>query len=396
MMGMVIGYWHKEGLDIYRYEDKKPAKQVSGSLDELKPIRGVFDKRVLIVGRELLIHTRKRYPPALEEKLMKAVGVEIGDIFPITKPVYHCRVYESSSAYTTLDIWAWGSEDYARLKEVFPFNYVIPEDLAFSSDVPEVKVFQYRGMTSMLAHSGNRFLGGASYPDSGPISGINERDVERFFSGLGRYGSDIKQMKVYGSVPFKLKDIGLPEIARVTQGDYPPCMNYLSSLNLNEFKVKGEYRLSSKIDLLCRLSIYLILGYGLMLYLTARNYDQAAGEIRQKIKAIDGKISLGDAGQKTGDYSEIIREINERLATRHSPLKVMDIIANKLPTGSFINRMVLNENNLEVSVSSKDPLSVVKALGGAEGVKVARLKGAPVRDSATGMYNFLIMMELSR
>ena len=396
MMGMVVGYWHKEGLDIYRFVDKKPVKLTSASLDRLKPIRGVLSKKVLIVGRELLIHTRKRYPPALEEKLMKAVGVEIGDIFPITKPVYHCRVYESSSAYTTLDIWAWGSEDYARLKEVFPFNYVIPEDLAFSSDVPEVKVFQYRGMTSMLAHSGNRFLGGASYPDSGPISGINERDVERFFSGLGRYGSDIKQMKVYGSVPFKLKDIGLPEIARVTQGDYPPCMDYLSSLNLNEFKVKGEYRLSSKIDLLCRLSIYLILGYGLMLYLTARNYDQAAGEIRQKIKAIDGKISLGDAGQKTGDYSEIIREINGRLATRHSPLKVMDIIANKLPTGSFINRMVLNENNLEVSVSSKDPLSVVKAIGGAEGVKVARLKGAPVRDSVAGMYNFLIMMELSK
>jgi hypothetical protein len=396
MMGMVIGYWHKEGLDIYRHVDKKPVKQVSGSLDELKPIRGVFDKRVLIVGRELLIHTRKRYPPALEEKLMKAVGVEIGDIFPITKPVYHCRVYESSSAYTTLDIWAWGSEDYARLKEVFPFNYVIPEDLAFSSDVPEVKVFQYRGMTSMLAHSGNRFLGGASYPDSGPISGINERDVERFFSGLGRYGSDIKQMKVYGSVPFKLKDIGLPEIARVTQGDYPPCMDYLSSLNLNEFKVKGEYRLSSKIDLICRILIYLILGYGLMLYLTERNYDRAASEIKQKIKAMDSKLTLRDAGQKVDDYSEIIREINGKLIIRYSPLKVMDVIARNLPSGSFIGRMVLNENNLEVTASSKDPISVVKALGGAEGVKVARLKGAPVRDSVTGMYNFVIMMELSK
>ena len=396
MMAIVVAYWHKDGLDIYRFVDKKLVKKASGRLDELKPIKGIFDRKVLIVSRELLLHSRKRYPPALEEKLMKAVGVEIGDIFPITKPVYHCRVYESSSAYTTLDIWAWGSEDYARLKEVFPFNYVIPEDLAFSSDVPEVKVFQYRGMTSMLAHSGNRFLGGASYPDSGPISGINERDVERFFSGLGRYGSDIKQMKVYGSVPFKLKDIGLPEIARVTQGDYPPCMDYLSSLNLNEFKVKGEYRLSSKIDLICRILIYLILGYGLMLYLTERNYDRAASEIKQKIKAMDSKLTLRDAGQKVDDYSEIIREINGKLIIRYSPLKVMDVIARNLPSGSFIGRMVLNENNLEVTASSKDPISVVKALGGAEGIKTARLKGAPVRDSATGMYNFLIMMELSR
>jgi len=395
-MGMLVAYWHKDGLDVYRYGDKKLVKKASGRLDELKPIKGIFDRKVLIVSRELLLHSRKRYPPALEEKLMKAVGVEIGDIFPITKPVYHCRVYESSSAYTTLDIWAWGSEDYARLKEVFPFNYVIPEDLAYSSDLPEVKVFQYRGMTNMLAHSGDRFLGGASYPDSGPISGINERDVERFFSGLGRYGSDIKQMKVYGSVPFKLKDIGLPEIARVTQGDYPPCMDYLGSLNLNEFKVKGEYRLSSKIELICRILTYLILGYGLMLYLTARNYDQAASEIKQKIKAMDSKLTLRDAGQKVDDYSEIIREINGKLIIRYSPLKVMDVIARNLPSGSFIGRMVLNENNLEVTASSKDPISVVKALGGAEGVKVARLKGAPVRDSVAGMYNFVIMMELSK
>jgi hypothetical protein len=66
------------------------------------------------------------------------------------------------------------------------------------------------------------------------------------------------------------------------------------------------------------------------------------------------------------------------------------------PAGSFITRLVLNENNLEISASSADPLSVVKALGGAEGIKTARLKGAPGKDSATGSYNFIVNMELTR
>ena len=392
MMGMMVAYWHRDGLDVYQYVDKKLLKKVSGRLDELKPIKGVLDKKVLIVGRELLLYTRKRYPPAPKEKLTKAVGLEIGDIFPISKPAFHCRVYESSSTYTTLDIWAWGTEQYARLREIFPFNYIIPEDLAYFSHVPEVRIFQYKGMANILAHSGDRFLGGASYPDSS----INEKEVERFLSGLGRCGSDIKRIKVYGQVQLQFKEAKIPEILRVAAGDYPPCMDYLSSLNLNEFKVKGEYRLSSKIDLICRILIYLILGYGLMLYLTERNYDRAASEIKQKIKAMDSKLTLRDAGQKVDDYSEIIREINGKLIIRYSPLKVMDVIARNLPSGSFIGRMVLNENNLEVTASSKDPISVVKALGGAEGVKVARLKGAPVRDSVTGMYNFVIMMELSK
>jgi len=392
-MSMRVAYWHRDGLDVYQYVDEKLVKKVSGSLNELKPVKGILGKKVLIVGRELLLHTRKRYPPAPKEKLTKAVGLEIGDIFPILKPAFHCRVYESSNTYTTLDIWAWDSEQYAQVKKIFPFNYIVPEDLAYSSEVPEVKVFQYRGMTNILAHSGDRLLGGASYPDAG----IDEKDVERFLSGLGRYRSDIKQIKVYGAVPFQFKDAGIPEISRVAQGDHPPCIDYLAGLNLNEFKVKGDIHLSSKIDFLCRILIYLILGYGIMLYLTARNYDQVAWGIREKINSIDKKISLNkDAGHKIEDYSDIVKEVNERIRARPSPVKVMDMIANRLTAGSFINRMILNENNLEISVSSKDPLSVIKTLGDAEGVKTARPRGAPIKDSATGSYNFIIMMELSR
>ena len=389
-MAVVVAYWHKDGLDVYRYADKKPVKLASGSLDKLKPIRAVFDKKVLIVGRELLLHIKKRYPPAPKEKLTRAVGLEIRELFPISKPAFHSSVYESSTAYTTMAIWAWESEMYGRLREVFPFNYVVPEDLVYSSDVPEVKIFEHRGMTNMLAHSGGQFLGGASYADSG----INEGDLERFLSGLGRYGADIKQVKVYGAMPFEVRNVGIPEISRVAQGEFPPFMDYVGRLNLREFKVRGEYHLSSKIELICRISIYLILGYGLMLYLTTRNYDHSIGEIRQKINSIGAKISLKDTGQKGTDYSEAVREVNERLATRPSPLKVMRIIAGRLSAGSFVTRMVLNENNLELTISSKDPISVVKALGDAEGIKTARLKGSPGRDMATGIYNFIITMEL--
>ena len=391
-MSMRVAYWHRDGLDVYQYVDEKLVKKVSGSLNELKPVKGILGKKVLIVGRELLLHTRKRYPPAPKEKLTKAVGLEIGDIFPILKPAFHCRVYESSNTYTTLDIWAWDSEQYAQVKKIFPFNYIVPEDLAYSSEVPEVKVFQYKGMTNILAHSGDRFLGGASYPDAG----IDEKDVERFLSGLGRWRSDIKQIKVYGSVPFRFKDVGESKILRVAAGDYPPCMDGLAALHMKEFKVKGDARLSSRIDLICRISIYLILGYGLMLYLTVRNYDHAAGEIRQKIDATDAKISHREIGQRIEDYSDIIKEVNNKLSTKRSPLKVMDTLAKSLPVGTFITRVVLTENNLEVSVSSKDPLSVVKALGGAEGIKTVRLKGAPGKDAATGSYNFNVTVELSR
>jgi len=391
-MAVLLAYWHKEGLEVYRYEGKKLVKVASGNLDELKPFSRTVAKKILVVGRELLFYTRKRYPPAPVKKLTKAVGIEIGALFPISKPAFQCKVYESSSAYTTLSIWAWETEEYGWLRKVFPFNYVVPEDLACTSDIPEVKVFQYRGIIHMLAHSGEQFLGGASYPDSG----LNEGDVERFLSGLGRHKADIKQVKEYGSIPFSFKDAEIQEISRVTQGDYPPCMDYVAGLDLNEFKVKREVHFPSNINLLFRVSIYVVLGYALMLFLTAKNYEQSAGELRKKMNSIGQKISLKDTGQKGPDYSEAVKEVNEKLTAHPSPLEVMRMVANRLPLGSFILRMVLNENNLELSVSSKEPISVVKALGDAEGVRAARLKGSPMKDIATGIYNFVITLELTR
>ena len=389
-MGMRVAYWHKDGLEVYRFIDKKTLLESYGSLDELKPIRRVFGKKVLIVGRELILHTKKRYPPAPVKKLIKAVELEIKDIFPISKPAFYCQVDESSAAFTTLDIWAWDSEPYGRIRGIFPFHFVLPEDLVFSSEVSEIKIFQYRGMTHMLAHSGHRFLGGTSSPEGG----IDEKSMERFLSGLGRDRPEIKQIKVYGDLSFRLKEGEIPNISRVTQGDYPICMDHLAALNLGPFEVKEEFRLAPKIDFLCRVAIYMILGYGLMLHLTTKNYDQKAIEIRQKINAIDTKIFPKGTEQKVEDYSGVIKEVNDKLFTRRSPLKVMDTVAQNLPMGSFITRMALNENNLEVYVSSRDPLSVIKALGGAEGIKTVQLKGSPGKDVVSGSYNFIVLIEL--
>lgn len=392
MMGMLTAYWYKDGLDVYRVADKKPVKYASGSLDKLKPIRRGVGKKVLIVGREHLFYTRKKYPPAPKEKLVKAVGLEVGDIFPLSKPAFYCRVFEHFSTATLLDIWAWESEQYSRLKEIFPFNYVIPEDIVCTSRDFEVKIFSCKGITNILAHSKDRFLAGASYP----ASSFGEGDVERFLYSLDQYRTDIKKLKIYGSLPFRLKDNLIPEITNLAAGDYPPCIDDVEGGDLAEFKVKGDYRLLDRRDLAFRLLIYLILGYAAMLYLTLGNYDQRADEIRQRSSVIIKKMASMDTSPEVEDYSDTVKKVNEKLSATPSPLAVMDMLARALPEGSFINRLVLNENKVEVSVSSKDPLATVRTLGGIREVKGVRLKGAPLKDSSTGSYSFVLIMELLR
>jgi hypothetical protein len=143
-----------------------------------------------------------------------------------------------------------------------------------------------------------------------------------------------------------------------------------------------------------RIGLYLVLGYALMLSLTWSNYDQALRAIRGKTGEINKKLALADQGQPQEDYSTLIAEVNAKLKTGALPLKAMNLLARRLPEGSFINRIVVSENGIEVAVSSKDPLAVVKALGADGGVRKVNIKGAPTKDGGTGSYNFLMTMEL--
>lgn len=388
-MALTVGYWHKDGLEVYRYTDEKPVKYASGRLDELKPVK-VFGRKLLIVGRDILLHARKKYPPAPKEKLVKAVRLEIGDMFPLSKPAFYCRVFESFSTYTVLDIWAWESEQYGRLKAIFPFHYVVPEDVAYTTSAPVLQIFRYRGIAHILAHSSAGFLAGASYP----APSLDENDVERFLFSLGRRRTDIKSIKIYGSLPLHLKDDLVPEISDVAGGDCPLCLNYVNGLSLGEFKVREGYRLWPKAGLVFRVSLYLVLGYALVLYLTLRNYDHAGREMQQRLQVMEGKIAATNTGQEIKDYSATVEEVNEKLGARPSPVKVMNMLARRLPPGSSVTRLVMNDNNLEVSVSSAHPLSVVKELGAAKEIKKASLKGTPNKDRATGLYNFVVTMEL--
>ncbi len=136
---MFVGYWHKGGLEIYRTSEGAITMFASGAVDTLKPVKS-FGKIVLIVGRDLLLHTRKKFPPASSDDLKKAVTLEIGEMFPIKSPSFSLTVFERTQSYTLADIWAWESSGYDNLKRVFPFTHVLPEDMAFISEEPEISV----------------------------------------------------------------------------------------------------------------------------------------------------------------------------------------------------------------------------------------------------------------
>ncbi len=392
---MRIAYWHKDGLDVYSYSNGAPIRIAQGTVESLRPVKSGLGIKLLIVGRERLMHMRKRYPPAPKEKLIKAVSLEIEGLFPFTKTEFYCRIFRSISNYSELDIWAWEADSYDNLRKVFPFDHVIPEDLffVFAPGEPELRIFQHRGIVHMVANGKEGILDSTSVP----LAGFDDSQIGRFLVNLNQMGEDVKKITIYGLSQFRISDSSGLEVVHEEERIYPPCLERIAQVNLGEFKTRREFRFTHILQpaRLMRICIYPVLGYGLMLFLTARDYDQASSKIRPQIAAMDKKTVAANSSQPERDYSDVAREIDARLKKVGMTFKMLTMLAQRLPEGSFVNRIMMTEDTLELFLSSKDPLEVVRSLERSEMVKKVMIKGAPNKDRNTGLYTFAMALELT-
>ncbi len=384
---MFVSYWHKKGIDIFRIKDSETIKVASGDANSLRPIKTI-GKKVLVVAREMLLHIRKRYPPTTLENLKKVVQTEIRDLFPLENPDFFFRIFEKTSAYCLVDIWAWESNHYEKIKKVFLFTHVLPEDVALVSEESEVSLFEQNGLQNLIAHNKNGFIGGLS------TRTLTEETLEMFLHSLGRYASEIKRIRVYDAVKISDRDtLGTIPLVSEQGKDYPVCLRDIKRLDLREFKVKGQRPFAIDIQFVLRVAIYFLIAYSLSLYINKRNYELAIDEVSKRLNALKVEQSSVEKERERDEYSEVINELKEKRESRLDPLLVMDSLAQSIPEESYLTRMLLNEGNLELSFASKDPLDVIKSLSTAKCIKSVKLKGAPMK-SQDGTFNFLLSLEL--
>jgi hypothetical protein len=397
---MLVAYAGKDSLQIFKISKEVIQKAGSGKIEDLKPFRSI-GKKILIVGRDICLHLRKRYPPVDAVDLKKIVALEIGDLLPIKNPVHALRVFERTTSHTLVDIWAWeGSLTERIAASVFPFTHIIPEDAAFISKRPEICIETSGGNTYMVASSPDGFIG------STLIKGIvKPEQVEIFLKGLGRYGDAFKTLVFSDDGDTKtaegLKVLPLEVIAR--QRGYPACIDSVTSTSLADFALGGT-GLSDIIPVAMRGVIYLLIGIAVSFVVTGRNYNASVLEINKKINKLSGVMAALASGPRQEDLRDVFAELSKKSGEGVNPLAAMNMIAGTLPEKSYLSRIVLNDKSLEMTIMSDDPLNVIKEMGKADIVKSLKLRGSPVKeqakgpksatDQAKGAYSFTVTAEL--
>uniref|UniRef100_A0A7C4NZE1 Fimbrial assembly family protein n=1 Tax=Thermodesulfobacterium geofontis TaxID=1295609 RepID=A0A7C4NZE1_9BACT len=383
---MIVVYLQKEGVNFYKIKNGKIIEVSPESLRFAK----FFSKKILVISKELLFYTRKNYPPIPLAKLKKAIQLEIPELFPISNLDYTIKIFETTEKGKIVDIWAWSKDEYKRISEILPFQYVIPEDLLFVDEEQALKIFCSNGIYHLIASSKGKFLGTLS------LANLTKKDIELFLAGLTlagptSYKEEVKKIIIYGDI---LKDVNFEtEVVRIPAPPYPICLEGIPKINLNEFKVRRVFPL--KMAFFLKVPLYALIGYSVFLYFTAKNYDATLKDLKTKISELDRKIaSLENKEGAPKDFSALISEVNKKISETVSPLTVMNELAQRIPPGCTVNRFVLNEKKLELAMTYEDPLEVIELLSTSKMIKSVKLEGTPVKKTGTRLYDFRLTLEL--
>lgn len=389
-MTMLAARYHGEGIEIYRIKKDAVETVASGPVGELKPVRE-WGNKVLILGKEVSFYTRKKYPALSNKDLGNAVRIDVGDIFPLKEPSYTFKVRERADTYLLVDVWAWPRSIESEAAKCFPYTHVIPEDMAFLSQRPELTLFKgQNGITHAVAHDSEGFVGAFSFANRTP----GEQQLNLFLKNV----SGIAQINVYDrkalDVAERLKARFGAAVRIVDNVEWPASIEGARSIQLKGYGAGLHEDYLARLAFPLRIGLYMALGCALMLYVTDRNYTSALGEMESRIERLSKDTKAAATTMKRRDETGDAKKIAEKTKGNRTPLAAMEVMAKYLPEDAYVTRMVVSETGIDLSFSAKEPLKVIKSLSEAEPVKTVKLQGSPSKNNVTGRYNFVLHMEM--
>lgn len=392
---MLAARYHDKDVEIYRIRDGAIEYVVSGAASDLKPVRE-WGKKVLIIGKENSFYTRKKYPPLSSKNLASAIRVDAADLFPIKGPAYTYKVFERADTYMLVDIWAWPRSLEEEVRKAFPYGHVIPEDMTFSSQRPELTLFYgENGVTHAVLHNNEGFVSALSF--AGHM--LSEQQIALFLRSTKKSVSEVARINVYDQqargAAEKLS-IELQAELRMAEGaKWPASIESVGALPLKGYRAIPQEGHLTKLVLPLRILLYLVLAYGLMLYVESRRYDRTLAEVDSRIKALSSDTKTLITTAKSMSETDLFKKIAEKSGGGRTPLAAMDFFAKYLPEGASVSRMVVSDTGINLSLSAKEPLKVIKDFSEAEPIKAVKLQGSPTKDP-TGKYNFVLQLEMKQ
>lgn len=400
---MLIYYVTPEKRALYQIKGKNLTIPIS------RPPRGLFslfEKKILILGKEDVYFLKKRYPLLPERELKKAISNEVYELFPLKEPSFLYQIGKKGDTFCEVNLFAWEFSLESSLKKEFPFDYLIPEEL----------LFLFEDLTLSILNKGERHLlvlsQGRKFLNSLLIKNPTSQDFLLFLKASGVDDKEVKQVISFGGKETEILSL-LPQalkpklkIRGTFEKEFP---SLIANLNLKPFKKKREITLNPESILLSTARVFLmsVIALQLNLLFTSWEYDRAIQDLSKELKRLDEPLKkrIPSSSKELSKIKEdeeklqALRELKEELEEEKSKgvsdgLILLTEVAKLLPDGSKLNSFSLKEKKLTLSLTAKDFFETLTIFRKSTLCKDLRLTGAPLFDSRNKDYRFSLECEL--
>ena len=383
--------------------DKKGVKELS--LRDLKNPLNLFKKKILILGKEWTYFIKKRYPLLSEKELIKALSHEVPDLFSLKNPSWVYSISKKGETFIEVSIFAWEKALAEELKKEFPFGYLIPEELLFSSKEPALFLIKRNEKILLVASEKGQFLN--SFFGKAPLT---FQDLILFLKSLGEREEKIKKVIAY-RIPqeevLKILPDRLKPYLSVKEDVIKDLSHYIGLLNLKKFRTKEPIKINLEDLMLKTARIFLmgVIALQVNLMLSYWEYSKAISKLKEEIKKLEAQSREILPAKKTSSFSQdeekikALRELEDEFNRLKGdiasyPLQILDELSRLLPDGSRLERFSLKEKKLELSVSAKDLFEVLSTLRKSSLFSDVKLASSPMLNSRTKEYSFRLEIEL--
>jgi hypothetical protein len=384
---MIVAYLSENLIDIYRKKKNDVFKLYSGSVENYKHF-GFIEKKVLVISRNLTLHTFKKYPKTAIKNLKQIIQLDLDELSPIKNADFAYFIQKISQDNITVAVWFWEKVLTDTVVEKIKPQFVVPEDaLFFSNESIEIAAVLENQKAYAVCFGKNGFI------NSSILKPFSAQSLEYFIKSIGQNALELKKITIYA--PGKIQKPDLSQIIIQKQPKaYPVCIDYIDNTNLKTFRTKTKVNVEKLVFFATRLSVYALAAYTINIYLTNKYYTEAIADLKSKISSQQKRIDSLSVNKVKNQYSASFQELNSMEANKINPLELMDNLAKYLPKDTAINYINIVDKNAEMSVTSAKPLDVLKALSQANIFDKVSLSGVPVQDMTKKTFSFTLKCSL--
>lgn len=394
---MLLYFIEKDKVEIYRFTKGKIKKLSEKGVQKWYYL---FEKKIGILSRDLLIHIKKKYPKVNPKELKKLIANEADELSPYPNFEYFYKIGGSGPTFIEVDFWFLDKEHLETLKSKgFSFTHLLPEDLLFTHK-ETLFVISKRDKIFLLAF-GERFVNSVIFPLP-----LEKSNLRLFLNSLS--GNEIKEIWIYG----KKEEIPSNLFEEIFEKNPPKFVykkeigedlpHFLEKISLKAFKVKKVFPVRELLIGSLRISAWVTLAFIFYLYLTFFSYDREVQNLRKEIQKIEEnekklssmeKVSLGKKEKEefTKERIELRDELKKIEGERTKDIMVvLDALAGILPDGAFIKSFEMKEKKLTLLIHTNDVIETLKEIKRLELFQEIKVIAAPIYDPVKKIYAFRV------